>query len=305
MGAEDFDDLEECWRDLRPRAQPLTAKWHPPPRPHVEQWVGGLGQKTNPVFSVKGPSPVHRMEVYRWISPMVEVDPCKSTEEWWHDLWGYLVSQVGGPGPWDLLWNLLDVQEFIVEEPLRGLVDQGFLFTEFYQALWEARFLLQESAPGVTDLVEALIRWMTQPELDPEDRKRLGKLRLSRPLQSDGERLDMLFFLLALAGQNGTIKPVVVVLDELGKATLAGQQTRRKVLADLLQLVLAAERWNRLGAAFGLVVGFSPGVLTSLRKYNPKLGKKVSSGIPEYREDASDARAASSNSTASSGKADG
>lgn len=277
MGVEDLE-LEECWRDIRPRAQSLTSSWHPPPRRLVEEWATTLGSKTNPLLAVKGPSLLHRMEVYRWICP-------GEPGEWLGSPREYLSARTAGPN-WNLLWDLLDVQDFVVEEPLRGLIDQGFLFTEFYQALWEARFLLQESTLGVGALVEALIRWMTLTELGAEDRKLLGRLRLSRPLQSDEERLDTLFFLLALARQNGTMEPTVVVFDELGKAVRAGVATRRKVLAELLKLVSAAERWNRLGAAIGIVVGFEPGVLTSLRRYNPKLAKKVSrSLVVESKQD--------------------
>lgn len=229
---------------------------------------------------------MHRMEVYRWICPLAEGDPCKGVADWVGDPWAYLVNRLAGfkLGTWNLLWELLDVPEFVVEEPLRGLVDQGFLFTEFYQALWEARFLLQESAPRVENLVEALIRWMTWTELSSEDRKLLGTLRLSRPLQSDEERLDTLFFLLALARQNGTVGPAVIVFDDIDLALRQGVETRRQLLTKLLKLISAVERWDRLGMALGLVLGVSPGVLTSLKRYNPKLGKKISGGlIPQLR----------------------
>jgi len=286
MAAEDRD-LEECWDAVRPRT--LTTKWHPPSRPLVEQWVEGLGQETNPVLSVKGPSPLHRMEVYRWICPMAEGEPCKDVgSEWIDDPWGHLVKWVGGVGPWNLLWELLDVKDFVVEEPLRGLVDQGFLFTEFYQALWEVRFLLRESTPNIEGITDALIRWMTLEELSTEDHQVLGRLRLSRPLQSDEERLDTMFFLLALARQNGIAKPTIVIYDELGKAVRQGQSTRRKILADLLKLISAAKRWNRLGSALGLVAGFEPGVLTPLRRYNPKLGKEISGGFVQGDSEGAD-----------------
>ncbi len=175
MAAENRD-LERSWPGQL-RAQPLTAKWHPPPRLQVEEWVGSLGQGHGPILSVNGPTPMHRMEVYRWICPLAEGEPCKDVGGWLGDPWFYLTSRLSSfrSGTWNLLWELLDVSEFVVEEPLRGLVDQGFLFTEFFQALWEARFLLQESAPNVEKLVEALIRWMTWAELSSEDRELLGK----------------------------------------------------------------------------------------------------------------------------------
>lgn len=277
------EDLEEDWEAIRPHT--LTAKWHPPARSQVEEFVAGLPGAC--LLSVKGPTPLHRMEVYRWICQLSEGEPCKNVDGWIASPRDYLVERVSGlkSGTWNLLWELLDVSDFVVEGPLRGLVDQGFLFTEFYQALWETRFLLQESDPSVESMAKALIHWMTVPELNPEDRKLLGRLRLSRPLQSDEERLDTLFFLLALARQNGAIGPAVVVFDGLGWAVRQGQQTRRQLLADLLKLVSAAERWNRLGTALGIVIGFESGVLTSLRRYNPKLGKKISGGLMQHDDE--------------------
>jgi hypothetical protein len=281
MAAEDLD-LEECWKDIRPpRAQSLTATWHPPLKQDIEQWVLGL-PTSSPLLAIKGPTPMHRMEVYRWICSVAGEETCRDVEDWLPAPRDHLVrciSSLKAGGPWNLLWELLDVQDFVVEEPLRGLVDQGFLFTEFYQALWETRFLLRESNPDVESLANALIHWMTEPELSPKDRQLLGRLRLSRPLQSDEERLDTLFFLLALARQNGAIGPAVVVFDGLERAVRQGQQARRQTLADLLKLVSAAERWGRLGKALGLVMGFESGVLSSLRRYNPKLSKKVSDGL--------------------------
>jgi hypothetical protein len=139
--------------------------------------------------------------------------------------------------------------------------------------------LLQESSSDVGALVDALIHWMTWAELVGKDRELLGKLRLSRPLQSDEERLDILFFLLALARQNGVIGPAIVVFDDLGLALRQGHHARRQLLADTLKLILAAERWDRLGTAFGIVLGLDPGVLATLKEYNPKLGAKVSSSL--------------------------
>lgn len=257
------------------RARHLTM-CKPPSKGQVDGWLRGLGtDEAQPVLTVKGPTPRHRTTVLDWCRPPTGRDPHHWIAGGVQEHFITELSQLGQE--WGILWNLLDVEEFFVDEPLLSLVNQGLLFTEFYQTLWETRFLLQESAPEVDKLVDSVVRWMTAGELTSDHRQYLNRVRISREVTSDSERLDLLFFLVALANQNAALnRPVVVVYDGLEQAMGQSPPKRRKLLTDLLQLIEAAERWNKLGAALGVVVGLpDTSACLRLEGYNPQLHAKI------------------------------
>jgi hypothetical protein len=180
------------------------------------------------------------------------------------------------PHEWDLLWNLLTLENLVVEDPLRMLVDQGHLVTQFFKSLWEARFRLDEGRE-VREVVQALSNWMTSAPLDDAQREQLTQLGVTRKPVTTIERLDMLFFLLALAKQNDLVEQLVFVFDGLDQAVRQGIGKRRQFYKELADFVLAAERWARLGAPIGFMLGYSKDhdPLGVIEAAQPKLGRKL------------------------------
>lgn len=282
-------ELEESWGAHRqPRAKSLH--WTAPSQKAVQNWVRALDEGGPALLAIEGPSPLHRAEAFRWIfSPQLgwtAGDTGNIDTSWVKEGLVEALTQrlafATQKDSWQLFHALLDVPDFVVEEPLRSLVDQGFRFTEFFKAIWEARHLLQESRDtAATQLTTALIQWMTGQTLKPETRELLEKAHISRELISTQDRLDMLFFLLALAQQNGLIDRTVVVFDSFELAVRQGTDQRRALLREALDVVVAAERWTRLGARVGIVISFSKnhGTMTSLKRYNPKLHQRIQAAL--------------------------
>lgn len=266
-----------------PRAKSLNWMAN---REAVQSWVRGLDDAGPALLAIEGPTPMHRAEAYRWIfSPQLgwtAGDSGNIDTSWVKEGLVEAITQrlafATQKDSWQLFHALIEVPDFVVEEPLRSLVDQGFRFTESFKAIWEARHLLQEGQDAAaTTLTTALIQWMTGQALKPETRELLEKAHISRELVSTQDRLDMLFFLLALAQQNGLIDRTVVVIDSFELAVRQPAEPRRALLREALDVVTAAERWTRLGARVGIVFGFSKlhGTLTSLKRYSPKLHGRI------------------------------
>lgn len=273
-----------------PRAKSLTVDWDTPDRGSVQDWVRSLDEQGPALLTIEGPSPIHRAEAYRWVFDQklgwTAGDTGNIDTSWVKEGFVEALTQrlafATRDGSWQLFHALLDVPDFAVEEPLRSLVDQGFRFTEFFKAIWEARHLLQEGRDkDATQLVNALIHWMTAQDLTPKDQVLLEKVQISRELISVQDRLDMLFFLLALAQQNGLIDRTVVVFDSFELALRQGADARRSLLKEMTNVLTAADRWTRLGARVGIVLGFTKahGTMTSLKRYSPKLHTRVRSAL--------------------------
>lgn len=290
------DEAENCDPEGRTRRQSqtipvvrphrLAADWEPPAVTRIHEWVVRLADGPPALLTVSAPLAMYRHEVFDWcFSTHLNVLGIRTDANVWlsNGPLKTFTSQVRGLGdePWDLLWLLLDVDDFVVEEPLRNLVDQGFRFTGFFKALWEARFLLSESDPAADDLVEALTTWMTAGALSSEQCRLLEKSHITRELESPQERLDMLLFLLALAHQNGIVDRTVFIFDGIDEAVRLPPQKRRPALRELLELVTAFERWAKLGSAAGLVFGLDKrqGALGLLKKHNPKLSDLVQASL--------------------------
>lgn len=255
--------------------------WKPPPRDTIQNWVDGLTSGGSPILAVGGPNAAYRAEVFRWC-----LDSSTGSERD-ANVWimqGPLKTfstQVQGLGrdSWDLVWKLLDVSDFVVEEPLRKLVDQGFRITGFYRGLWEARFLLSEKDLNAEVAVRALTQWMQGLKVGAEERAYLEKAGITRHLESPQERLDLHLFLLALAYQNGLIERSVFIFDGFDEVLRSPLPKQRPALREMLELATAFERWGRLGSAAGLVFGLNPEHLGALKKTNSKLYAKIDAAL--------------------------
>lgn len=271
-------ELEDYWDDIRPPKRPrhLTMDWHPPLSSRIQGWQGQLSLDGPRVLAVEGPTSTHREEVYRtcgagkrdgdgWLVRSVQAH---FVDQFWTLL-----------GDWGLLWGVTDVKELILDDPLHGLVDQGFRFTEVFQALWEIRFLRDEGR-DVRSLMMALVDWFSMRPLNAGQQDLLARSKITRELSTPQEQLDVLFFLSALAHQNDVLQNAVVVFDGLDRALGQAPKPCKKLLRDLLGLVTTAERWGRLGSPLGLAIGYHAdgGTLGSLERANRKLWHKIVAG---------------------------
>jgi len=262
-------ELEESWEALRPgRAKRLD--WQPPDLDVIRDWAYRLGRGGPAVLSLEGPSKVLRSEVYRWMSSLPAV--VEQPEEWVEK--GVPHSLASGRGSWSLMWSLLLVEDFLIEDPLRELADRGQRFTEFFRALWEVRFLHGEGR-NVRPQITSLTRWASDSTLFPDDRETLRRLGIRRALSRRRDRYDLMFFLLALARQNECVERAVFIFDGLEDVLEQAPNIRRKRFRSLLELTEVAEHWATLGSPTGILFGFSNQHEKGFKRFSPKLFKKV------------------------------
>lgn len=288
IAANDTTPLEESWHDLKRRhVRPGTLpKWAPPPVKQVHTWVNRLSEGGSALLTVTGPNPTFRAEVFQvcYAVPGLRVlGGSRNHQDWVHKgVLHDITQRVRGltGRPWGVVWELLEVRDFIVEEPLRGLIDQGFGFTGFFKALWEGRFLLQEGRKQESlALLAAVLRWLCALDLSDEHQAALTKVHITRELASLQERLDMLLFLLALIYQNGLADRTVLVLDGLDQAARTGPDKRKELFRQLTETTNTFERWSRLGSATGLVFGVSTEGLEAISHYNERLCRKIEAAV--------------------------
>jgi hypothetical protein len=185
-------------------------------------------------------------------------------------------------GEWELLWNLIAVEEFIVDDPLRQMIDKPFyLVHDVHRMLWEARFLAREhsSLQPTEALMVHFTRWITGEPLGDEGRKALASIGINRLISSHTERLDVVCFLLSLACQNGLLERAIFLFDDLEHAL---QPNKRSVLRQLRDLLDCGRRWARIGGSpLGILIGFtgSRTDLQLLAKYNTVLMNDVTAGL--------------------------
>lgn len=278
--------MQDHWDDASPpgeRRRPgsLRPAWTPPDIDRLKAWAEAVGQEPTPILLVEGPTPAHRAAIYR-LTRTVQDDLSDSwLDEGLVKNLSHRLSKVRAigsitPHKWDLLWNLLTLETLEVEEPLRTLIDQGHLITEAFKAIWEARFRLDEGRE-VKDVVSAISNWMTGDTLTTDQRALLGTLGITREPTTAFERLDMLFFLVALAKQNDLLTSTVFVFDGLEKAVMKGASRRKELLKETFDFCVAAERWARLGAPIGFLFGYAGDhkPLDAIERSNAKLGAKL------------------------------
>jgi hypothetical protein len=249
----------------------------------AHSWIMGLSEGNSSVLSIAGP-PLFRKEAFKTFYELPDLavaGATTNTEDWLqHGLAVDLAQRVRGMTgrPWGILWDLLTVEDFLIEEPLKSLIDAGISLTGFYKGLWEARFLLQEDRKSDSlALVGALLRWLNGQTLSAEHHIWLEKVHIDRELSSSQERLDILLFLLALVYQNGLVDRTVFVVDGLERAVRASADRRKEMLRQIAEFTTVLVRWGRLGSATGVVFGLDPtgGTLASLKHYNERLGTLI------------------------------
>ena len=261
---------DDFWGHLhlgQPRTDPPPAR--PSPAQGLLHWASQLDE--TPILILEGPAS-ERAEAYAWLRQ-------NHTVVLGRDGWlgvgalgdfAFHVSRLGGD--WSLLWGLCDVDDFVVDEPLREMIDQGSQYTELFRAIWEVRFLLDEGH-DVRAYIEALARWTTEGE----ESDQLQRLRIrSRP--NPRQRIDLLLFLLALAQQSNLLDaPPVFVFDGLDRALEQAAEPRRFLLRGLLEMIDAIEGWASLGSPAGVLVGLAQPkkTLRQLRRRNAKLHRKI------------------------------
>lgn len=258
---------EDFWEGirLRPKATPQA-----PPAQRLLRWCSEFDP--SPVLTLEG-TPSRRAEAYAWLRQ--RGTPLMGRDGWLgigvFEDFAFHVSRIGGD--WGLLWSLCDVEDFVVDEPLRSMVDRGTQYTELFQAIWEIRFLLDEGL-DVRPHVEAFTHWLTEGEEDLELLPGLGIE--NRPLTTH-QRIDLLLFLLALAQQNSLIDAPVFVFDGLERAP-AQEIPLKELLQGLLEMIEAVENWASLGSPAGILIGVSSGgTLRSLRRHNGRLVRTLGS----------------------------
>lgn len=276
-------ELEDYWSDIRRsskrRPHRLQTDWKPPSLACVQNWRRQLASDGPRILAVEGPTSVLRGEVYGLCQAGSQSDDAwlvKGVQSHFVDQLSMLLD---ASESWGLLWGIIDVDELILDEPLLGLVDQGFRFTEVFQALWEARFLLSEGR-DVRPLMQALADWLSMRPLEPDQQELLVRSKVTQELSTPQEQLDILLFLVALARQNDVLKDAIAVFDGLDRALKQDPPTRKKLFRELLGLVATVERWGRLGSPLGLAIGYHEegGTLDSLKRVNVKLWRKIESG---------------------------
>lgn len=261
------------------RRSGTLPKWAPPSVSAIQQWVQRLPENGNALLTIIGPSPMLRAEAFRvcyGVPGLGVIGNGRSTQDWFakglaNDVAQRVRSLTGRP--WGLIWDLLEVDDFVVEEPLRGLIDQGLGLSGLFKTLQECRQLHQEGERDrCIDLMGALLRWLCVADLSDSQQEMLEQSGIERNLETLPERLDMLLFLLALANQNGLADRTVFVFDGVERAVRAGADKRKDLLRQLYDTALTFTRWGRLGSGAGMVIGMDPDALETLGQYHEKLG---------------------------------
>ena len=183
---------------------------------------------------------------------------------------------------WEFLWALVSVPTFRIEEPLRSLVDQShYLFHEVYRVLWELRFRTTESGDfePATPLFNAAVRWLTANPLGTTDLAMLEACGVTRRVNSEQERFDVLCFLITLAEHNGLLNRYILCFDGLERAI---RPEKRPLLREMTVFLSTLDRWIRLTQApIGVLIGMDTSArqMTALRRMSPKLADEIEAGL--------------------------
>jgi len=183
---------------------------------------------------------------------------------------------------WELVWALAAVPTFVVEEPLRGLVDQShYLFHEVYRVLWELRFRVTENKDfkPALEFFQATMRWLTASHLSTTDQAMLEAAGVTRRINSEQERFDVLCFLITLAEHNAILNRCVFCFDGLERAI---RPEKRPLLREMSQFLATIDRWIRMAQApIGVLIGMdaSSRQMAALRRLNAKLADEIEAGL--------------------------
>jgi len=174
---------------------------------------------------------------------------------------------------WDLIWGLVGKTAFVIEEPLKGLIEKRFSrLSDMYRLITEARFVARENRDGIEAAVHSIGRWLggsAKPDTF------LLASSVKRPLQSE-EALGVALFTLTLAYQNGLLPFTFYVLDGLEKLD-------RRDAADLHNILVSLERWSTIGCPIRALLLWDGQNRESFRRLNAKLAKQMRDGLAWVR----------------------
>ena len=309
---KDDDGIDGETQVVTPRRRPQSSEVVLSPSIiALTAWTVEENTRRLPALVVPGPTHTDRQETLKqyvqgeWrrfhSGIAIDADPTRSTEWLNGDIPTNLMTRVRDlpmppvtkdfmakwyphEGPWELIWNLVAVEEFFVDEPMRTMVDKPFyLIHDVHRVLWEARFLAREndSLQAAEELVNHFIHWILGEPLGEEGCRSLESLGIKRHVSSPTEKLDVVCFLLCLACQNGLLERSIFFFDDLEHAL---QPNKRSLLRQLWDLIECTKRWARIGSGgspLGLLFGFtgSRTDLQTLTKLHPKLFVEVNAGL--------------------------
>ncbi len=239
------------WIDLRSTVRP--PPWEPPTT--CLDWAH---EERGPLLVVAGDQEKRDL-LYQQVGA-VHVDP----KDTWVDVLfpGFLANRLSKirsigsitPHEWDILWNLITVDELHLDITLQDLVDQGKLYTRIHKVLTEARQRLDENGE-IKPVVQALGRWLTEGQLEEPYGQALLGMKGPNRIPAPYERFDALFFLATLSSVNALLSPTILVLD--GLEGILNHYHRKGLAKELVDLCLAIDRWSRMGSPFKFVFGLA------------------------------------------------
>lgn len=182
-------------------------------------------------------------------------------------------------GNWEIVWGVAARAEFVIDEPLRTIVDQRFyLAHDLYRLLWEIRFLSQESVnlAKAQELVGSVTRWAFGGATDV-DQDRLVELGVHSQVTQTTQSYHLLCMLLTLASQNGLFSQCVLGFDGLEEAL-----NRPWALREINRFLVTVDRWVQFGGCpIGVLLGFNvtPDNMEYLRDQNEDMAVRVEAGL--------------------------
>lgn len=296
--------LASDWEAVRPpstirRRVIETAPEAQTPVENAVPWLYSTGQAGVTTLVVPGAHPAARMGFYGALEaralPGVVFDRT-GPREWLQgsplDDWTARIGRLRIPSEcqdmlpdgfgrypeWELLWALAYLEEFVIEEPLRSMVDRrNYLVHDATRMLLEFRFLIQEGVPYESALatLRTFVKWISMGNLDAHDIKCLTHAGVRRRVTSINERIDLLVFLLTVAEQNALILKSVFVFDGLEAAC-----NDRPRLRELHTMMQGIARWSKaMETPIGFVLGLDLKRRPQLRRANEKLSDDVTRGL--------------------------
>lgn len=230
--------------------------WNPPDFHKLRSWVSLLGyEKSKPLLTIIGPDSTCRAHAYRMLGNSdiydVVLDLTIYSCNWDEGtLLGNISRRIS-------IFNILGVlaarKELTLNSEVAQLLDRGFFrVTDAFKILWEVRFLYEEGEEEKAEtLLHALAEWSVGRTLqDPEQIRLMTSLGFEAEVASNADRYDMIFLWLTLARSNKILDRIILPFDGFEKAS----QDEGKI-AELEELLQAAERWASLGCPLGIVVG--------------------------------------------------
>jgi hypothetical protein len=148
---------------------------------------------------------------------------------------------------------------------------KGTSFADFYRALVEIRFEVQErkALPTIEEDIIALGRWIERNVSDSGVQSLMSRSGIRNRVKKR-EQVDLLLFILTLAKVNGLLDEIVVYFD-LKWLDKMGAEELYRVLGDL-------EHWTSLGCPLSLLLGWE-GDRRAVRGLHPRLSSRFREGL--------------------------